>query len=144
MGKSSIRGNEYQTKVNFGDCDPAGIVFYPNFYRWMDQSTHHYFTALGHPTSHLVMKEKIGMPIVEAKCQFHSPLLFDDIVTIHSTIIEMKNKVFTINHDFYKDGKKVAGGYEVRVWCDMSSENMKAVTIPNDIRNAINHTESLV
>ena len=29
--------NRYSIRVDWGDCDPAGIVFYPNFYRWMDR-----------------------------------------------------------------------------------------------------------
>ena len=29
--------NHYLVQVDWGDCDPAGIVFYPNFYRWMDR-----------------------------------------------------------------------------------------------------------
>ena len=33
--------------VEFGDCDPAGIVFYPNFLRWMDAAALHFFRAAG-------------------------------------------------------------------------------------------------
>ena len=31
--------------VSFGDCDPAGIVFYPNFFRWFDRCFHHFLAA---------------------------------------------------------------------------------------------------
>ena len=30
---------QYSVTVQFGDCDPAGIVFYPNFQRWMDEAS---------------------------------------------------------------------------------------------------------
>ncbi len=33
--------------VHFGDCDPAGIVFFPNFSRWMDASSLHFFMQNG-------------------------------------------------------------------------------------------------
>ena len=36
--------------VEFGDCDPARIVFYPNFFRWMDSAARHYFEAAGLPS----------------------------------------------------------------------------------------------
>ncbi|MEY2660956.1 MAG: hypothetical protein RLZZ123_2128, partial [Pseudomonadota bacterium] len=29
----------YEVDVLFGDCDPAGIVFFPNFSKWMDASS---------------------------------------------------------------------------------------------------------
>ena len=28
--------SDYRFKVRWGDTDPATIVFFPNFYRWMD------------------------------------------------------------------------------------------------------------
>ena len=36
----------YQVKVEWGDCDPYGIVFYPNFYKWMDSSQWSYFNKI--------------------------------------------------------------------------------------------------
>ncbi len=36
-----------QIEVGWGDCDPAGIVFYPNFYRWFDACSHALLTARG-------------------------------------------------------------------------------------------------
>ena len=37
----------YPIEVKFGDCDPAGIVFYPNFYRWFDEAVHAAARACG-------------------------------------------------------------------------------------------------
>jgi len=34
-------------RIEFGDCDPAGIVFYPNFQRWMDAASLHFFVQCG-------------------------------------------------------------------------------------------------
>jgi acyl-CoA thioesterase FadM len=36
-------------KVEFGDCDPAGIVWFPNFFRWIDASSRHFFLECGVP-----------------------------------------------------------------------------------------------
>ncbi|MFP5412896.1 MAG: acyl-CoA thioesterase, partial [Gammaproteobacteria bacterium] len=35
--------------VRFGHCDPAGIVFFPNFHRWMDAASLHFFMECGAP-----------------------------------------------------------------------------------------------
>ena len=37
----------FRVGVQFGDCDPAGIVFFPNFSRWMDAASHHFFVGCG-------------------------------------------------------------------------------------------------
>ena len=31
----------YTVRVEFGDCDPAGIVWFPNFFRWIDAASRH-------------------------------------------------------------------------------------------------------
>ena len=44
-----VRNNTIQLHVEFGDCDPAGIVFYPNYFRWMDVGTRRFFASCGVP-----------------------------------------------------------------------------------------------
>ena len=39
----------FTVDVHFGDCDPAGIVFFPNFSRWMDSASLAFFMACGVP-----------------------------------------------------------------------------------------------
>ncbi len=45
MSKTTV----YEVKVQFGDCDPAGIVFFPNFSKWMDAASLHFFMENGVP-----------------------------------------------------------------------------------------------
>ncbi len=35
----------YRVTVEFGDCDPVRIVFYPNYCRWIDSATRHLFES---------------------------------------------------------------------------------------------------
>lgn len=43
------REHVYRVNAQFGDCDPAGIVFFPNFNRWMDEASLAFFMACGIP-----------------------------------------------------------------------------------------------
>jgi 4-hydroxybenzoyl-CoA thioesterase len=36
-------------RVEFGDCDPAQIAYYPNLIAWIDRSAHQMFEAAGLP-----------------------------------------------------------------------------------------------
>ena len=40
----------YEVEIMFGDCDPAGIVFFPNYSKWMDASSLNFFVKCGVPT----------------------------------------------------------------------------------------------
>ncbi len=46
---AASRTHVYRVNVQFGDCDPAGIVFFPNFNRWMDEASLAFFMACGIP-----------------------------------------------------------------------------------------------
>jgi acyl-CoA thioester hydrolase len=128
--------NTHTIKVAFGDTDAAGIVFYPNFYRWMDQANHELFSKLVKPTSQII-KEGNGFPLVETHCEFKSPLYFDDLVDVQSEVVELKNKVFRVQHTFVRSGETVAFGYEVRAWIIFQDGKLKAVPIPDEIRGKL-------
>lgn len=124
---------EYKFQVRWGDTDAAGIVYYPNFYKWMDEATHEYFNKIGYPSSKLYAEQQIGLPLLEAKCKFMSPLRFEEHVVVQSAVKELHNKVFKIQHVFVKGELTVAEGYEIRAWTSFK-EKAKAHPIPEDIR----------
>lgn len=128
--------NEYCFEVKWSETDAAGIVFYPNFYKWMNDAAHNILAKIGYPISRLIKEEKIGIPLLEAKCEFKSPLLVDDKVTVCTSVREVRNKVVILDHVFVKDGVEVARGYEIRAWTDFKEEP-KAVSIPQHIRVAL-------
>lgn len=129
--------SEYRFKVKWGDTDAAGIVFYPNYYKWMDEATHEMFDQLGHPSHKLFTDEKVGFPILEAHCQFFAPSFFADPITVVSRVVEIKNKVFKVEHTFLSDGQTRAEGYEIRAWTIIEKEKPKAVPIPEEMRTKL-------
>ena len=56
--------------VGWGDCDPAGIVFYPNYFRWFDDASWRLFEAGGLPHPDRPGRLKAGEIPVEVKAQF--------------------------------------------------------------------------
>ena len=65
----------YEVEVMFGDCDPAGIVFFPNFSKWMDASSLNFFVKCGVPTWRDLVKTTgiIGTPLLEINTKFMRP-----------------------------------------------------------------------
>jgi 4-hydroxybenzoyl-CoA thioesterase len=141
-GRISLK-NIYTVKVQFGDTDAAGIVFYPNFYRWMDQAAHDLIGNAILPVSQLQKEKNIMFPLLETFCKYHSPLHFEDVVEIHSEVSELRKKVFKVHHDFIKNGNVVASGYEVRAWTTIVDGKLKAVEIPEDAQVALSTDSTL-
>ncbi|GAB7386423.1 thioesterase family protein [Bacillaceae bacterium] len=126
----------YSFIVQWGETDAAGIVFYPNFYKWMDNATHELFASIGHSMARLFSEEKIGIPILEAGCSFKRPVFFRDRIEVQTEVAEIREKVFKLEHVFFRDGIELARGYEVRAWTSFR-ETPKAVPIPEEIRRIL-------
>jgi len=125
--------------VEFGDCDPAQIVFYPNFFRWMDAATLRFFRACG-VASWKEMEAStgiIGAPLVDASARFIRPASYGDMIDVETTIVALLGKSFVMRHLIQRDGEILVEGREVRVFARRHPDDPKriqAVPMPDNIR----------
>ncbi|MEI9804558.1 MAG: thioesterase family protein [Pseudolabrys sp.] len=104
-------------RIEWGDCDPAGIIFYPRYFEIFDASTAALFEhALG-ITKFQMLKtlEFTGWPLVRTQARFHKPTRFGDDVTVQSTI-KFGRTSFEIEHKLSLNGELCAECSEKRVW----------------------------
>lgn len=119
--------------VNWGDTDKAGIVYYPNYFKWFDIAGHQFFRSCNLSPSKLEEERQIIVPLLDARCNFEKPLLYDDVITIRSTVEEVNNKTIKLKHEVFKEETRTAHGYELRGWVKQTSEEIKAEPIPKDV-----------
>ena len=104
-------------RVRWSEADPAGIVFYPRFFEWFDLGTEALFESLGLPWPELFPAERIvGVPIVESGARFASPVRYGDEVRIQTTVSEVREKTFRVEHEVSVGPRRCATGFEVRAW----------------------------
>lgn len=82
-------------------------------------------------------QNQIGIAVVEQHILYKREVFEDDIIHIHSHVIDCADKVFTVFHDMYNAETNVLSAtMQVKlVMFDMNKR--KAVTIPDTIRNKI-------
>ncbi|MED3764693.1 thioesterase family protein [Ureibacillus sp. FSL K6-8385] len=127
---------EYQFKIPFGDTDAAGIVYYPNYYRYMDNATHEFFEKIGYPTEEMLEKKQ-AIPLLEAHCNFFAPGRFHRIITVKTSVGEIRDKVFKLIHQFKDQDTVIAEGYEVRAWVSLDGGKPKAQPIPEELKHKL-------
>jgi 4-hydroxybenzoyl-CoA thioesterase len=135
MGKTTV----YQIKVAFGDCDPAGIVFFPNFLKWMDAASLHFFMECGVPPWRELEKLTgiLGDPLLEISTRFLSPATYGDTLHISTSVQAWSSKVFTQKHVIRRGDTVICEGTEKRAFCrrvEGEGHRIQAVAIPEDIR----------
>ena len=135
MGKSSI----HRVDVHFGDCDPAGIVFFPNFSRWMDEASLAFFMACGVPPWRELVKTRgiVGTPLLEIHTKFFKPATYGETIEVHTTVDQWAAKTFRHRHRIMRGDALLCEGTEVRAFVvrdPANPERIKAIPIPEDIR----------
>jgi 4-hydroxybenzoyl-CoA thioesterase len=124
--------------VEWGHCDPAGIVFNSRFFEYFDIGTWLLFEmALGVKRSEIAeVFGIIGYPIVDAKARFITPVKFGDRIEIASTVKEFRRSSFDVEHRISNQGRIAVEGNETRVWVGRSADDpkqLKSRPIPPDV-----------
>ncbi len=124
--------------VDWSHCDPAGIIFYPEFYIWFDQATEHLFDANG--LSYENLREKynvVGLPLVESGAKYKAPCKHGEKVEIRSFVEDWAGKTFLVRHRIYhKNGTEAMEGFERRAWAvfnPSSGIGMRAEVVPEEV-----------
>ncbi|WP_429842929.1 acyl-CoA thioesterase [Brevibacillus sp. FIR094] len=132
-----MRRNEFQLRVNWGDTDKAGIVYYPNYFKWFDIAGHQFFRSAGLSPVELVVNRQIILPLIDVRCTFEQPLYYDDIITIKTVVGEINNKTIKLHHDVYRGDTRTGTGYELRGWVKETEGKIKAVPIPDEVKDIL-------
>lgn len=128
-----MRKNSIQLRVNWGDTDKARIVYYPNFFKWFDIAGHQFFRDCGISPSYLEKEYNVIVPLLDAQCTFENPILYDDVITIHTEVAEIKRKTIKLQHRILRDETVMGHGHEIRGWVKQHADGIKAEMIPDHI-----------
>jgi 4-hydroxybenzoyl-CoA thioesterase len=123
--------------VEWGHCDPAGIVFNPRFFEWFDFCTAGLFALVGLAKPKMIERYGIvGIPLVETRAKFISPAKFGDTVTIESHIASFGRSSFEVEHRLMNKGALAVEGQETRVWVGRDPKDpsrLKSQPIPQEL-----------
>ena len=126
-------------RIEWGHCDPAGIVYAPRFLEMFGESTIMLFEkALGvRKKDMLTAQGVVGYPMVDVSAKFMRPAAYGDDVVLEAAAPEFGNSSFTIRHRLRKGDTVCVEGIEKRVWTVRDAERpggMRAERVPDEVR----------
>ena len=127
-------------EVQFGDCDPAGIVYYPTYFRYCDNATVALLTAALGRAKHdwLAAYGAAGIPMVDTGARFLAPSTYGDMLQIRSEITELGRSSFGVLHTIGRDGRTTVEAREKRVWVTRDADgNFRSAPLPEAVRQAL-------
>jgi 4-hydroxybenzoyl-CoA thioesterase len=124
-----------ETTVEFGDCDEAGIVFYPRYFYWFDCA----FQGLlrRHELSQRALRARFGAvtPIIDAGARFRAPASYDDVLAVSCAVELWEERRFRLRYEIRRGDRLVAEGHEMRAWAVLKpAGGIEGGAIPAEFR----------
>lgn len=120
--------------VHWGDCDAMGIVFYPNYFRWIDSTFHAMCAELGFSQKSLAEYGVAGTPLADVGCRFRNPVSYNETLRVEARVTRLGGSSLTMGYTFLAGDTVTAEGHEARVFVAKGENGMKSTAIPEEIR----------
>jgi YbgC/YbaW family acyl-CoA thioester hydrolase len=123
--------------VRFGDCDPAGLVYYPALFHYCHAAMEEFFAArCGMPYAGLVSERRLGFPTVNVRAEFFAPFVYGDEAEVDVWVSAVGRTSVTFEYRLRRasDQKLCASATHVQV--AMSLDERRAVPVPAELRRA--------
>jgi 4-hydroxybenzoyl-CoA thioesterase len=128
-----------QHRIEWGQCDPAGIVFAPRYLDMVTENTILLFEVAGLPPKKTMLDSEAsaGYPMVDVSARFFRPTTFGDVVTIETAAPAFGSSSFTIEHRIIFEGRLCVEVTEKRVWTIKDATRpggLRAERVPDAVR----------
>jgi 4-hydroxybenzoyl-CoA thioesterase len=124
--------------IEWGDCDPLGIVYFPRYFEFFDACTNALFEKAGFPKPELLKKFRMdGIPMVDVRAKFMEPSAFGDTVRVESRVAEWGRSSFSVEHKLYRGEVLAVEGWEKRVWVvrtEGEGKKIRSAEIPMEVK----------
>jgi 4-hydroxybenzoyl-CoA thioesterase len=126
----------HDQQVRFSHCDPAGIVYFPEFFDLSHAALEDWFThGLGHAHAEMITERRVGTPTVHVQCDFYKPFRIGDTLHFEVRVLKMGRSSLTLHYSGKKNGVEHLAITQTVCFLDLDTGH--AIAIPEDLRQGI-------
>jgi 4-hydroxybenzoyl-CoA thioesterase len=127
--------------IRFSDCDPAGMVFFPQYFVMLNAVVEDWFTQdLGVNYAQLLGRRRIGLPTVALQSEFRAPCRMGDVVEFRLQLERMGSRSLTLRVDCVHGPVCCVQIRQVLVSTSLAHDG--AIEIPQDVREGVARWQS--
>ena len=104
--------NQTRIRARYAETDQMGVVYYANYFVWMEVARVEYCRALGFEYRDMEKDAGVVLAVLEASCKYRTPAYFDEPVQILCKCVESKSRTIRFRYEMRReeDGKLLARG----------------------------------
>jgi len=120
-------GGKTKIRVIYADTDQMGVVYYTRYFEFFERGRTELLRELGTPYAHME-KQGIGLPVVEAHCEYKKGPHYDDVVVVKSTIRDVPRSTIQIDYELYDETETtlLATGHTIHCFINRQGRPVKA------------------
>jgi acyl-CoA thioester hydrolase len=125
---------EWPIRVYYEDTDAQGVVYYANYFRYMERARTEWLRSLGVDQSQLLNEERRMFVVTETKAEFLLPAKFNDEVVVTARLANLSRATFAIEQNIYMNSLDGAlllrGGVKAAF---LNADTMRPMRVPAEI-----------
>lgn len=122
--------------VHFEDCDPSGIIFFPNYFIMMNRTVEDWLAHIGKPLTSLIFERRMGIPTAQIDTTFVAPSFFGDKLEFRMSPLKLGTSSLSLQHVVCgHDGSVRLRTNQLLVATSLQTH--RSIPWPEDIRAAI-------
>jgi 4-hydroxybenzoyl-CoA thioesterase len=121
--------------LRFGDCDPAGIAYYPRYFDLLNGVVEDWWIAMGHPWKVLFGERRIGLPTVRFEVDFRAPAFLEDELRFTLSVKRIGGKSVALDHVVQRGATTLWHCAQTLVVTSLDTH--RSIAWPDDLRAAL-------
>lgn len=125
---------ELPVRVYYEDTDAQGVVYYANYFRFMERARTEWLRSLGVDMARLQEEERRIFVVAEVQTKFHAPARLSDDLVVTASLARLTRVSFDIEQRIYRnstDGDLLISGIVKAAYLD--ADSMRPKRVPSSI-----------
>src|SRR5215469_4073721 len=110
MLKHKDQTSEIQIRVRYKETDQMGVVYHGNYFTFFEIGRTEFLRSCGY-TYRDMEKSGVFAVVVKAECSYHKAAMYDDLLTIKTTLKRITRVKIEYEHQVYRDTELLATGH---------------------------------
>jgi acyl-CoA thioester hydrolase len=130
-------------RVQFSEIDRAGVLYFGNYYRFMEEAEHAFWRSMGVSVVTEIDGREISWPRVRTSCEYYAPARFEDELELALRVTKVGSRSVGFEVEFTCEGRRIALGRMTVVFCTIGAGKFRPVSIPESLRGILENRLSL-
>ncbi|MCY4542837.1 MAG: tol-pal system-associated acyl-CoA thioesterase [Rhodobacteraceae bacterium] len=126
--------HEYRLRVYYEDTDWAGLVYYANYFKFIERARTELLRSMGVDQLQLRQQHGCVFAVRSVKAEYRSPAGFDDELRVLSKLVILTPARLTLSQDVCRDVRKL---FTCMVELACVGRNGRPMRIPGDLRESL-------